>query len=142
MNAVTRDEFSAIEPMPHGSVVIGDGPTRTAVVVRALKVGQIPAFARAVRPLSGEVEALIAGGLSVGGVLALLEQHTDKVVEALAIATGASAEALNDSTIEQIGELLLAVIAANKDFLRGRLTAAIQTAAKMNLGAGPTPSQP
>lgn len=142
MNAVTRDEFIAIEPMPHGGVVIGDGATRTAVVVRALKVGQIPAFARAIRPLSGEVEALFAGGLSVGGVLALLEQHTDKVVEALAIATGASAEALNDSTIEQIGELLLAVIAANKDFLRGRLTAAIQTAAKMNPGAGPTPSQP
>lgn len=144
MNAVARDEFDAIEPAALGAVDIGDQANGTAqrVVVKALKVGQIPAFARAVRPLTAEVEALIAGGLSVAAVLQMLEQHTDKVVEALAAATGAPADALNDSSIEQIGELLLAVLAANKDFLRGRLTAALRTAAKVNPGAGQTPSQP
>jgi hypothetical protein len=141
---MTRDEFSAIEPAALGVVDIGDKENGTAqrVVVRALKVGQLPAFARAVRPLTAQVEALIAGGLTVNAVLALLEQHTDKVVEALAVATGASPAALNDSSIEQIGELLLAVLAANKDFLRGRLTAAIRTAATLNPGAGQTPSPP
>jgi hypothetical protein len=141
---MTRDEFSAIEPAALGAVDIGDEANGTAqrVVVRALKVGQLPAFARAVRPLTAQVEALIAGGLSVNAVLALLEQHTDKVVEALAVATGASSAALNDSSVEQIGELLLAVLAANKDFLRGRLTAALRTAATLNPGAGQTPSQP
>ncbi len=144
MNAVTRDEFSAIEPLPLGAVDIGDAGNGTAqrVVVKPLKVGQIPAFARAVRPLSAQIEALIAGGLTVGAVLALLEAHTEQAVEALAAATGAPAAALNDSTIEQIGELLLAVIAANKDFLRGRLTAALKTAAAMNPGAGQTASKP
>lgn len=144
MNALTRDEFSAIEPAPLGAVDIGDPENGTAqrITVRALKVGQIPAFARAVRPLSAEVEALIAGGLTVGAVLALLEQHTDKVIEALSAATGAPANALNDSSVDQIGDLLVAVLAANKDFLRGRLTAAIRTAATLNPGAGQTPSQP
>jgi hypothetical protein len=134
------DEFNAINPAPIGAVDIGDAANGTTlrVIVRALKVGQIPAFARAVRPLSTEVEALIAGGLSVGAVLALLEQHTDKVVEALSAATGAPTDSLNDSTIEQLGELLLAVLAANKDFLRGRLRAALQTAATMSAGAGQT----
>lgn len=141
---VTRDEFSVIDPAPMGAVDIGDveNGTATRVVVKALKVGQIPAFARAVRPLSAEVEALIAGGLSVGAVLALLEEHTDKIVDALAAATGAPAASLQDSSVEQIGELLVAVLAANKDFLRGRLTAALQTAAMLNPGAGQTQSRP
>lgn len=138
-----RDQYSAIDPAPAGSVDIGDPANGTAqrLVVKALKVGQIPAFARAVLPLTAEIETLIAGGLSVAAVLQMLEQHTDKVVEALAAGTGAPAAALNDSSIEQIGELLLAVLAANKDFLRGRLTAALQTAAATN-GAGPTASKP
>lgn len=141
MTSTTRDEFSAIEPLALGAVDIGDAANGTAqrVVVKALKVGQIPAFARAVRPLTAQVEALIIGGLSAGAVLELLEQHTDKVVEALSAATGAPAASLQDSTIEQMGELLLAVLAANKDFLRGRLTAAIRTAAMVNPGAGQTP---
>ncbi len=144
MTSNTPDEFSAIEPAALRTVDIGDATAGTGqrVVVKALKVGQIPAFARAVRPLTAQVEALIAGGLSFGAVLDLLEQHTDKVVEALAAATGAPVAALQDSSIEQIGELLLAVLAANKDFLRGRLTAAIRTAAQLNPGAGSTPSQP
>ena len=139
-----RDDLSVIDPAPLGAVDIGDPETGTAlrVVVKALKVGQIPAFARAVRPLSAEVEALIGGGLTVGAVLALLEQHTEKVIDALSAATGAPANALNDSSVEQIGDLLVAVLAANKDFLRGRLTAALQTAAKLNPGAGQTQSRP
>ncbi len=138
--AAGLDDFSALEPAPTGSVVIGDGATERRVIVKPLKVGQIPAFARAVRPLSAEVEGLIAGGLSVPAVLALLETRTSDVVDALHAATGAPVDSLNDSSIGQIGELLLAVLAANKDFLRGRLTAALRTAATLNRGAGPTPS--
>lgn len=139
-----RDDFSAIDPAPAGSVDIGDPDNGTAqrVIVKALKVGQIPAFARAVLPLTAEIETLIAGGLSVGAVLALLEKNTDKVIEAMAAATGAPVEALNDSSVEQMSELLLAVLSANKDFLRGRLSAALQTAAAASNGAGPTASKP
>lgn len=137
-----RDEFSAIEPVPMGVVVIGEDASQRIVHVKPLKVGQIPAFARAIRPLSSEIEAMIGGGMTVASVLALLETHTERVVEALHVATGAPVESLNDSTLEQMGELLVAVLAANKDFLRGRLTAALQTAAKLNPGAGLTPSNP
>lgn len=121
------------------AVVIGDAANHTerTVIVRPLKVGQVPAFARAVRPLSDEITAMMQGGVTVAGVLALLESSTEKVVEALAAATGAPVASLNDSDLNQLGELLVAVLAANKDFLRGRLTAALKTAAAMN-GAGPT----
>lgn len=144
MTGIRRDEFSALEPIALGTVRVGDeaGGTAQTVTVRPLKVGQIPAFARAVRPVSDQVQAMLAGGLDVAGVMQLLEQHTEQVIEALAVASGARQDALRDSTIEQIGELLLAVLAANRDFLRGRLTAAIRTAAAASSGAGQTPSQP
>jgi hypothetical protein len=135
------NDLAVIDPAPTGSVSIGDADNGTAqtVTVRALKIGKLPAFARAVQPLAGEIEAILAGGLTAAGVLALVEQHFDKLVDALHIATGAPRQAIEDSTIEQALELVLAVLAANRDFLRGRMTAAIQTAAYLNRGAGPTP---
>jgi len=61
-----------------------------------------------------------------------------QVIEALHAATGAPHDALNDSTVEQILEAVLAVLQANKDFLRGRLAAALKTAGQIR-GAGLTP---
>lgn len=144
MNAATRDEFEAIAPAPVGAVEIGDAANGTAasIVVRPLKIGQLPAFARAARPLADKISAALAIGITAADVLALLADHTDAAVDALAAATGASREALADSTLEQLGDLLAAVISANKDFLRGRLIAALRTAAAGTSGAGPTPSSP
>jgi len=47
--------------------------------------------------------------------------------------------AVKEATLDQALGAVLAVLAANKDFLRGRLAAALRTAATQNPGAGPTP---
>jgi hypothetical protein len=119
-------------------VVLGDGTSAVAVVVRPLKVGQLPAFARAIQPLSAEIGAALTAGLSVDSVLGLVTEHFDKVVDALSAATGATPEAIREATVEQAMELVLAVLQANKDFLRGRLVAALKTAATVSPGAGKT----
>jgi hypothetical protein len=137
-----RDDLDVIDPAPAGSVTLGDGETKVVVVVKALKVGKLPAFARALQPVAGEIDAMFAAGVNAGAVLKLIEQHGEKVFEALEIATGAPKAVIEDSTIDQALELVLAVISANKDFLRGRLTAALQTAAQLKNGAGLTPSKP
>ena len=133
------DDFDVIEPAPAGSVTLGDGSTATTVVVKAMRVGQLPAFARALRPISSEIEHIVSSGASVDSVLSLVETRFENVVEALHAATGAPKEAINDSTIEQALALLLAVIAANKDFLKGRLAQALKTASLLKPGAGLTP---
>ncbi len=133
------DDFSALETAPLGSIELGEGLNCWRGQVRALKVGQLPAFARAIRPLADRVQAMIAEGFTVEGVLGLIETDFDKVVEVLHVATGAPAESVRDATIDQALGAVLAVLGANKDFLRGRLVAALKTAATLNPGAGPTP---
>jgi hypothetical protein len=134
-----RDDFAALDPAPLGTVTLGEGPGAVTVTVKALKVGKLPAFARALQPLSGEISAAMAAGLTVDSVLGLVHEHFDRVIEALAVATDASEAAIRDATIDQALELVLAVLQANKDFLRGRLVAALKTAAMVNPGAGKTP---
>lgn len=133
------DDLEMIEPAPAGSVTLGDGDNAITVVVKAMRVGQLPAFARALRPISSEIEKIVVDGASVDSVLALVETQFDHVVGALHAATGAPQEAIRDSTIDQALALLLAVIAANKDFLKGRLATALRTAALLKPGAGQTP---
>jgi len=133
------DDFELIEPAPAGSVTLGDGDSATTIVVKPMRVGQLPAFARALRPISAEIEQIVTSGASVDSVLGLIETQFDHVVEALHAATGAPHGAIRDSTIDQALALLLAVIAANKDFLRGRLATALTTAALLKPGAGQTP---
>lgn len=136
------DAMGVIDPAPLGAVQLGDGATAATVVVRPLKVGKLPAFARALQPLSADLEAMFAAGFTVAGVLKLVEERFEHVIEALEIATGAPRATIEDSTVEQALELVLAVLAANRDFLRGRLTAALQTAASLSRGAGQTPARP
>lgn len=138
--STASDEFSAIESAASGCVTLGDGPSAVLVAVKPLKVGQLPSFTRAVRPLVEKISAALDGGINAEAIVSLIESDFDQVVEVLHAATGASAEAIREATISQALELVLAVISANKDFLRGRLMAALKTAATLNLGAGQTPS--
>lgn len=155
---VTRDEFSVIDPAPMGAVEIGFGDEVVHVTVRAMDVVQISRFARAVRPIFGDVVAALSGEGGAASFLDLIENKIDAVVEALSEATlphrkGESPderdvrvaerrEILRITPADALGDLLVAVLAANKDFLRGRLTAALQTAAMLNPGAGQTQSRP
>ena len=128
-----------LAPEALGSVELGEGAAAWRGQVRPLKIGQLPAFARAARPLADRIGGLLAGGVTAEAVLDLVEQDFDRVVELLHVATGAPVEAVKEATLDQALGAVLAVLAANKDFLRGRLAAALRTAATLNPGAGPTP---
>lgn len=134
-----RDDLSVLAPDALGGVELGEGATAWSGQVRPLKIGQLPAFARAARPLADRIGGLLAGGVTAEAVLDLIEQDFDRVVELLHVATGAPVEAVKEATLDQALGAVLAVLAANKDFLRGRLAAALRTAATQNPGAGPTP---
>lgn len=135
----TLDDLSVLAPESQGIIELGDGEAAWRGMVHPLKIGQLPAFARAVRPLSDRIGALLAGGVTAEAVLDLVEQDFDRVVELLHVATGAPVPAVKEATLDQALGAVLAVLAANKDFLRGRLAAALRTAANLNPGAGPTP---
>jgi hypothetical protein len=134
-------DLSAIDPAPFGVVILGDGPGRTEVVVKPMKLGKLPAFARALGPISGDIETMLAEGVSAAAVIKLVDGRFGDVLEALVIASGATRELLEDSTLEQGMELLLAVLRANRDFFKGRAATVLRTAAELNSGAGPTPSK-
>lgn len=136
------DDLSIIDPPPFGSVDLGDGDATHRVTIRPLKVKQLPSFAAAVAPVAEQVSRMIGEGISAAGVLKLLAEQTEHVVAALSCATGATPEQVGEATIEQLAELLLAVLNANRDFLRGRLLSALTTAATELGGAGRTPSNP
>lgn len=135
-------DLDVIEPAPDGAVLLGEGPDAVSVTVRKLRVGQLPAFARALQPIADDVVRIMAGDVGASDLIALVGERTSNVVEVVSAATGVSAEAINEATIEQLLELVLAILTANRDFLRGRLMAAIKTAANLSRGDGPTPSSP
>lgn len=114
------------------------------VHITPLKVGQLPAFARAIKPLGAAIEEVATGrrALDLQALLGMVADHGDAVIEATAIGSGVARETLNDATPDQLIELAVAVLKVNADFLRGRLTPAVVAAAAKVMptpGAGPTP---
>lgn len=112
--------------------------------ITPLKVGQLPAFARAIKPLGAAIEQIAAGQklLNLAALLDMIADHGDAVIEATSIGSGVERAELNDGTPDQLIELAVAVLKVNADFLRGRLTPAVVAAvAKVTPtpGAGPTP---
>lgn len=110
--------------------------------VAPLKVGQLPAFARAIKPISGTIEALASGraALDLPTILTAIADHGDAVIEAVAIGSGVSQDELREATPDQLIELAIGVVRINADFFKGRLTPAILAAMKAATpGAGPTP---
>jgi hypothetical protein len=117
-----------------------------AIEIRPLKVGQLPGFARAIKPIGGAIEAMATGraALDFAGILAIVADHGEAVVDAVSIATGVPKAELNDATPDQLIELVVVVLKVNADFFKGRLTPAILAAvnrvvpATESPGAGPT----
>lgn len=112
------------------------------IQVVPLKVGQLPAFARAIKPIGGAIESIATGQgkLDLATFLDLVADHGDAVIEAVSIGSGVSSEELREATPDQLIELAVGILRINSDFLRGRLTPAIRAAmSAVNPGAGPTP---
>lgn len=139
-----------------GVVVLGDDVDAVSVTVRPLLFNQIAPFTRAIEPVLGLVAKIMAEDAQPSSLLAAVRDDIDSLRAALAAATTRFAKGDSDevrtaklaeredqiavATLEQTLELLVAVILANKDFLRGRLRQMLQVAKAARPGAGPTPS--
>jgi len=92
--------------------------------IKPLKIGQIPAFTRAIKPAiasftwNNDDEA---ENLDVD-IVALIGEHGDGIMEATAIATGAPLEDVQDMEIDEFAEVVADVLAVNADFFTRRLT--------------------
>lgn len=113
--------------------------------VKPLNVGKLPAFARAIQPLGGVVQQIATGeaSLDVGTLLGIVGNHGESLVLSINIATGIPVDLLNESTPDQLVEVVVTVLKVNADFFKGRLTPAILAAVKKvlppaSLGAGQT----
>lgn len=112
--------------------------------IQPLKVGQLPAFARSIKPVSGTMQSILsgAGGVSMASIMDLIAEHGDSIVQAVSIGSGVSVDELNDATPDQLIELAVVVMKVNADFFKGRLTPAIVAAVQRvtpTPGAGLTP---
>lgn len=133
--------LNAINPPAHETVRLGEGPEAIDVVVRPLVLGKLPAFARALGPLSEQLEVLLREGLSARGLMGLVENHLPNALEALEVATDVPKAKLEQLTIDQALELVLSVMTANRNFFKGRMATALRMAAAVS-GSGRTASRP
>jgi hypothetical protein len=133
-------EFDVIEPPARSATFNG-----RQITVAPLKVGQLPAFARAIKPISGAVEAIATGraALTVEAMLDIIADHGEAIIDAVALASGVSVAELSESTPDQLIELAAVCLEVNADFFARRLTPAIRAAGQAvrapAAGAGPTP---
>lgn len=115
-------------------------PTREVVLkgvslkVSPLKVGQLPAFTRAIKPVFAAFASLLASPLSVGPageggdpslpeidfdleqVADLIADHGDKLMEACAIAIRRDKKEIEDLELDEFISLVRAIIEVNADF--------------------------
>jgi hypothetical protein len=111
------DTFAALPPLPVSIEIAGE-----KIELTPLKVGEVPAFARAVRP--------IAASLSVSpDWLALLAEHGDAAIAALAIATRRPVDWVSGLDLDEAVRLAEAVFAVNADFFIRRLLPSVTQAA-------------
>lgn len=131
------DDLEVLDPTPTAVQFRG-----REVVIKPLKVGKLPAFARAVKPLASAFERI--DGLTAADMLELIADHGDSIVTAISIASGIDKAELEDSDPVELLAIVTPVVRANADFFRLRLLMAgkipaMAGAKKASAGAGPTP---
>jgi hypothetical protein len=107
------------------------------ITIEPLKVGQLPAFVRAIKPISGQIAAMATGGAKpdMFTIMDMVGSHGDNVIEAVSIASGVPVEELKGATLDQLIDLGFAAFKVNADFFKGRLTPAILAATKQIMPA-------
>ena len=112
-----NDMFAALPPVPLSIEIAGE-----RIDLTPLKVGEVPAFARAVQP--------IAVGLSESpDWLALLAEHGEAVIAAIAIATRRPVDWVAGLDLDEAVRLAEAVFGVNADFFIRRLLPSVTQAA-------------
>lgn len=112
-----NDMFAALPPVPLSIEIAGE-----RIDLTPLKVGEVPAFARAVQP--------IAAGLSASpDWLALLAEHGEAVIATIAIATRRPVVWVAGIDLDEAVRLAEAVFGVNADFFIRRLLPSVTQAA-------------
>lgn len=122
-----------------------------AVAVAPLTLAQVPAFARAVRPMMATLLQLVREQQTEGkidvDIVGLLDDHGEALIRAIAVATGKSEQWVGGLGLDETVRLVEKVVEVNFDFFIHRLLPTMmQTQATLNRRLrtqapdGPTPS--
>ena len=111
------DTFAALPPVPVTLVIGGE-----RLELTPLKVGDVPAFARAIQPAAASLSAS-------PDWLELLVLHGEAVVEAVAIASRRPPEWVRDLEIDDAVRLAESVFEVNADFFIQRVLPSLTEAA-------------
>ena len=112
-----NDMFAALPPVPLSIEIAGE-----RIDLTPLKVGEVPAFARAVQPIAASL-------LASPDWLALLAEHGEAVIATIAIATRRPVEWVAGLDLDEAVRLAEAVFAVNADFFIRRLLPSVTQAA-------------
>ena len=124
-----NDMFAALPPVPVSIDIAGE-----RVDLTPLKVGEVPAFARAVQPIAASLSAS-------PDWLALMAEHGEAAIAAIAVATRRPVEWVAGLDLDEAVRLAEAVFGVNADFFIRRLLPSVtQAAARIGLALeSPTP---
>ena len=111
------DTFAALPPVPVSLVIGGE-----RLELTPLRVGDVPAFARAVQPVAASLSAS-------PDWLALLAEHGEAVIAAVAIATRRPVDWVAGLELDEAVRLAEAVFEVNADFFIRRLLPSVTQAA-------------
>ena len=111
------DTFAALPPVPVTLVIGGERLDLTP-----LKVGDVPAFARAVQPVAASLSAS-------PDWMALLAEHGEAVIDAVAIASRRPPEWVTNLALDDAVRLAEAVFEVNADFFIQRVLPSLTEAA-------------
>ena len=115
------DTFVALPPVPVTLVIGGE-----RLELTPLKVGEIPAFARAVQPAVATLSASLSASPDW---LALLAEHGEAVIDAVAIASRRPPEWVTNLALDDAVRLAEAVFEVNADFFIQRVLPSLTEAA-------------
>ena len=112
-----NDPFAALPPVPASVEIAGEH-----IDLTPLKVGEVPAFARAVQPIAASLSAS-------PDWLALMAEHGEAVIAAIAVATRRPIEWVAGLDLDEAVRLAEAVFGVNADFFIRRLLPTLTEAA-------------
>lgn len=119
--AMSDDAFAALPPIPESVVIGGE-----RLDITPLKLGELPAFARAVRPIAAKISA-------DPNWLAILSDDGESAIAALAIASRKPVEWVSGLSLDEAIKLAEVVFGANADFFIRRVVPEI-TRASQSIG--------
>lgn len=112
-----NDTFAALPPVPVSVEIAGEH-----IDLTPLKVGELPAFARAVQPIAASLSAS-------PDWLALMAEHGEAAIAAIAVATRRPVEWVAGLDLDEAVRLAEAAFGVNADFFIRRLLPSVTQAA-------------